>query len=148
MALEEVIHARGHEHISADHASTFEVTTDDYLTPAGDCILAICADRAPADFDPAFVEACRDPEATITMTIAADGYEETVTGRGDPDLEFASERSAVGRTSEYVDDRTVMLEAAFAAEGFDRDLVDALADGAEATIRLAVSSVRDDSRPE
>ena len=69
--MEEVIHARGHEHVAAEHASTFEVTTDDYLTPAGDCILAIEADRAPADFDPAFVEACRDAAATITMTIEA-----------------------------------------------------------------------------
>ncbi|MFC4245481.1 DUF371 domain-containing protein [Natribaculum luteum] len=138
MPLEEVIHARGHENVRAEHASTFEVTTDDYLTPAGDCILAIEADRAPADFDPAFVAACQDPEATITFTIEADGHAETVVGRGDPDLEFTNERSAVGRTSSYVDDRTIMVDAAFAAVGFDRDLVAALADGAEATVTLTV----------
>ncbi|MBZ6496258.1 DUF371 domain-containing protein [Natrinema longum] len=136
--MEEIIHARGHEHVSAEHASTFEVTTDDYLTPAGDCILAIEADRAPADFDPEFVAACRDAAATITVTIEADGYTESVTGRGDPDLEFTSERSAVGRTSEYVDERTVVVGAAFAAEGFDQDLVAALADGAEATVTITV----------
>jgi hypothetical protein len=136
--MEEVIHARGHEHVSAEHASTFEVTTDDYLTPAGDCILAIEADRAPADFDPEFVAACRDGEATITVTIEAGGHRESVTGRGAPDLEFASERSAVGRTSDYVDDRTVVVGAEFAAEGFDRDLVAALSDGAEATVTIAV----------
>ena len=136
--MEEVIHARGHENVRAEHASTFEVTTDDYLTPAGDCILAIEADRAPADFDPEFVEACREESATITMTIEADGHEVRVEGRGDPDLEYTNERSAVGRTSEYVDDRTVMLEAAFAAEGFDRELVDALADGVQATVTFTV----------
>ncbi|MHC3437752.1 DUF371 domain-containing protein [Natrialbaceae archaeon A-gly3] len=136
--MEEVIHARGHENVSAEHASTFEVTTDDYLTPAGDCILAIEADRAPADFDPDFVAACRDESATITMTIEAGGHVETVEGRGDPDLEYTNERSAVGRTSEYVDDRTVMVGAEFAAEGFDRKLVDALADGAQATVRFTV----------
>jgi len=48
--LVEVVCARGHEHVSATHASTFEVTTDDWLTPAGDCILAVEADRAPRDF--------------------------------------------------------------------------------------------------
>lgn len=136
--MEEVIQARGHEHVSAAHASTFEVTTDDYLTPAGDCILAIDADRAPADFDPEFVEACRDADATITVTIEADGHRESVEGRGDSDLEFASERSAVGRTSDYVDDRTIVVGAEFAAEGFDRELVDALAEGAEATVTLTV----------
>ncbi|WP_455449577.1 DUF371 domain-containing protein [Natrinema thermotolerans] len=136
--MEEVIHARGHENVTAEHASTFEVTTDDYLTPAGDCILAIEADRAPADFDPEFVTACQDSNATITVTLEADGHTESVTGRGDPALEFTNERSAVGRTSDYVDDRTIVNSAEFAAEGFDRDLVAALADGAEATVTITV----------
>ncbi len=136
--MQEVIRARGHEHVSATHASTFEVTTDDYLTPAGDCILAIDADRSPADFDPEFVEACRDEEATITVEIEVGGHRESVEGRGDPALEFTNERSAVGRTSDYVDDRTVVVGAEFAAEGFDRELVDALAEGAEATVTLTV----------
>ena len=136
--MEEIIHARGHEHVTAEHSSTFEVTTDDFLTPAGDCILAIEADRAPADFDPDFIEACQDTEATITVTIEAGGHVDSISGRGDPDLEFTNERSLVGRTSEYVDDRTIMNDAPFAAEGFDRDLVAALADGAETTVRITV----------
>ncbi|WP_134669260.1 DUF371 domain-containing protein [Halorussus marinus] len=136
--MDEVIHATGHEHVSAAHASTFEVTTDDFLTPAGDCILGIEADRAPADFDPEFVAACRDAEATVTATFEADGHRETVTGRGDPDLTFESDRSAVGRTSDYVDDRTVMVGAEFAAEAFDRDLAAALAAGADLTVTLSV----------
>ncbi|MDQ2049627.1 DUF371 domain-containing protein [Natronolimnohabitans sp. A-GB9] len=136
--MEEIIHARGHENVSAEHSSTFEVTTDDYLTPAGDCILAVEADRAPADFDPAFVDACQDRDATITVEIEADGHRDSVTGRGDPDLEFTNERSAVGRTSDYIDDRTIVNDAEFAAAGFDRDLVAALADGAEATVTIRV----------
>ncbi|ADD03906.1 DUF371 family protein [Natrialba magadii ATCC 43099] len=136
--MQEVINAQGHEHVSAEHASTFEVTTDDYLTPAGDCILAINADRAPADFDPDFIDACQDADATITVTIEADGHTETVTGRGDPALEYTNDRSAVGRTSEYVDDRTIMVDAEFAAEGFDRDLVEALAAGADVTVTFRV----------
>ncbi|MFA9426641.1 DUF371 domain-containing protein [Natronorubrum sp. A-ect3] len=136
--MEELIHARGHEHVTAEHSSTFEITTDDFLTPAGDCILAIEADRAPADFDPDFIEACQDVEATITVTIEAGGHVDSVSGRGDPDLECTNERSLVGRTSEYVDDRTIMNDASFAAEGFDRDLIAALADGAEATVTISV----------
>jgi len=134
----EVVHACGHENVTAAHASTFEVTTDDYLTPAGDCILAVEADRAPADFDEAFVVAASDADATITATLEADGHEHIVTGRGDPALTYASERSMVGRTSDYVDDRTILLDATHAAEGVDRALVTALADGAEATFTLTV----------
>ncbi|SDM13172.1 hypothetical protein SAMN04487949_0976 [Halogranum gelatinilyticum] len=135
---EEVVRARGHEHVSAAHASTFEVTSDDWLTPAGDCILAIEADRTPADFDPAFVDACQDTDAEITATVEVGEYTETVTGHGHPDLTFEGDRSLVGRTSDHTDDRTVMLGADFAAEGFDRDLVAALDDGAELTLTLSV----------
>ncbi len=138
--MEEVIHARGHEHVSAEHQSTFEVTTDDYLTPAGDCILAIDADRAPADFDPDFVEACRDATARITVTLETATHADSVTARGDPSLELTSERSAVGRTSEYVDERTLCLEAEHAAAGFDPDLVATLADGADVTVTITVDS--------
>jgi len=136
--MEEVVRARGHENVSASHASTFEVTSEDYLTPAGDCILGIEADRVPADFDPAFVRACQSRDATVTATLEAGGYTETVTGRGDPDLTFANDRSIVGRTSDYVDDRTVLVEATGAAADLDRDLVDALAGGADLTLTLAV----------
>ncbi|MFB6165931.1 MAG: DUF371 domain-containing protein [Haloarculaceae archaeon] len=137
--MEEVVRARGHEHVSAAHASTFEVTSDDYLTPAGDCILGIEADRTPADFDPGFVDACRDADAEITVTLAADGHVQTVTGQGDPDLSFENDRSMVGRTSEYVDDRTILVGADAAAADLDRDLVAALADGAELTVTLTVA---------
>lgn len=145
MREREVVHARGHEHVTAEHASTFEVTSDDWLTPAGDCILAVEADRTPADFDASFAAACRDPDATITATITAttdDGetYEQTVTGRGHPELTFENERSHVGRTSEYVDDRTVLVDADAAAADLDRPLVDALSDGASVRFELVVET--------
>lgn len=136
--MKETIHARGHENVCGRHASTFEFSTDDFLTPAGDCILAIEADRAPSDFDPDFVDACRDADATITVTVEAGDHGDTVTGRGHPDLSFESDRSMVGRTSDYVDERTVVVGCEFAAEGFDRDLVDALTEGIEAVVTVEV----------
>ena len=140
--LVEEVHARGHEHVTAEHASTFELTTDDWLTPAGDCILGVEADRTPREFDPAFKRACRNADATITATILVDGddtHEATITGRGDPELTLLDDRSMVGRTSAYTDDeRTIMVEADAAAADLDRDLVAALADGAPVTLRLVV----------
>ena len=136
--MKEVIRARGHENVTAQHASTFEVTSDDWLTPAGDCILAVDADRTPESFDPAFVEACQNAEATIETRFEVGDHRQTVTGRGHPELTFESDRSLVGRTSEYVDDRTVLVGAAFAAEGFDRDLVTALATGEAVTVTITV----------
>jgi len=134
----EVVRARGHENVRADHRSTLEVTSDDYLTPAGDCIVAVSADRVPADFDTAFVAACQDHDATITATIEAGDHTATVTGRGHPDLSFENERSHVLRTSTYVDDRTVLVDADAAAADLDPALVETLADGAEATVTVRV----------
>lgn len=137
----EVVRARGHEHVAATHASTLEVTTDDWLTPAGDCIVGVGADRAPAAFDDAFVAACRDDDARVVATLDVPGREvpsDRVVGRGDPDLTFASCRSLVCRTSDYVDDRTVLVGADRAAADLDRDLVAALAEGAPLDLRLTV----------
>jgi hypothetical protein len=135
---EEVVHARGHEHVSATHESTLEVTSDDYLTPAGDCILGIEADRVPTDFDAAFVTACQDRAATITATLEVGDHAVTIEGAGHPDLSFENDRSLVCRTSEYVDDRTVMVAADAAAADVPRSIVDALAGGKSLTFRLAV----------
>ena len=133
------VRARGHENVAATHGSTLEVTSDDWLTPAGDCILAVEADSTPADFGDGFVAACRSPEATITATLRAGGHEQVVEGRGHPDLTFDGDRSLVARTSTYVDDRTVMVEADTAAADVDRDLVAALADGADLEVVLRVN---------
>ena len=146
--LVETIRARGHENVTAEHASTVEVTTDDWLTPAGDCIVAVAADRAPRDFSGAFREACRSPEATITATLTVEGddrtHEETITGRGDPGLALVDDRSMVGRTSDYTDDeRTILVEADKAAADLDRDLVASLAAGAECRLRLEVEPAGD-----
>ena len=44
----------------------------------------------------------------------------------------------VGRTSTYVDDRTIVVEADRSAGDFDRDLVDALAAGADLVVTIRV----------
>ncbi|MFB6133919.1 MAG: DUF371 domain-containing protein [Halanaeroarchaeum sp.] len=138
MPEREVVHATGHEHVSATHESTFELTTDDYLTPAGDCILGIEADRAPASFATAFVRAARDESARITATLEVADVTVQIAGRGHPDLTFENERSMVGRTSTYVDDRTVLVDADRAAADIPRSAIEALANGADITMELVV----------
>ena len=136
--MEQHVHASGHEHVTAEHQSTFELTSDDWLTPAGDCILGIEADTVPADFDDDFVEACQSHGATITVTLRVDGHEHVIEGRGHPDLTFENDRSMVGRTSDYVDDRTIAVGCDAAAADVDRTLIEALADGADLECVLAV----------
>ena len=138
--LTETVHARGHGHVQATHDSTFEVTTDDWLTPAGDCIVGVEADRAPADFDEAFVDACRSPDARIEVTLSVAGAEERVVASGHPDLTFESDRSLVVQTSEYVDDRTVAVGAKRGATGLNRALVERLDEPVELELTLRVGT--------
>ena len=139
-AMKQRVRARGHEHVTAEHASTLELTSDDWLTPAGDCILAVEATAVPSEFDAAFVEACRSEGATITATLRVGDREQTVEGTGHPALTFESDRSMVARTSDYVDDRTVMVGADAAAADVDRGIVSALAAGEDLECVLAVEA--------
>ena len=132
------VRAIGHEHVSAEHTSTLELTSDDWLTPAGDCILGIEASAVPATFDEEFVSACQCHDAAISATIRVDGHEQIIDGSGHSELSFENSRSMVIRTSDYVDDRTIMVESDTAAAGIDREVVTSLEDGAELDCILEV----------
>lgn len=136
--MEAHLTGRGHPEVRAAHRSTLEVTTENYLTSSGDCIIAVDMDGAPASFDPVFVAACRDASARIRARIKVDQHALTVEGWGDPELRCSSETSAVIRTSEYIDDRTVMTRADTAAADLPRDLVACLVDGAPLELTLSV----------
>jgi hypothetical protein len=136
--MKQRVRAVGHEHVTAEHTSTLEVTSDDWLTPAGDCILGIEATAVPAAFEGPFVSACQSREATITARLRVDGREQVIEGRGHPEMTFENDRSLVVRTSDHVDDRTVMIDADAAAADVDRAIVDALADGADLEFVLEV----------
>lgn len=138
--MNEVITARGHPEVRGTHESTLEFTTDEFLTPGGDCIIGIAADTAPSEFAESFADACRDSESTIVARLGVAGIEQTITGRGDPALTFSSDRGAVIRTSDYIDERTIMLEADHAACDLDRALITALQGEATLEITLSVHS--------
>ena len=136
--MDAVISAEGHHHVQATHRSTLEVTTEPSLTPAGDCIIGVGADLAPSTFNDDFRHHASDEAATIEAHLEVDGMTLTITGRGHPDLTFKSSTSAVIRTSRYVDDRTVMVDASHAALDIDRDIVTRLTDGAPLRLTLSV----------
>jgi len=135
--MEEVVQAHGHEHVAGAHASTLELTTDDYLTPAGTASSASKQTgrrrtSTASSWEPA---ATRRPKSRSSSRPTATRHRD---GAGTLDLEFTNERSFVARTSTYVDDRTVLVDADKAAADVDRDLVDALAAGADLTATFRV----------
>lgn len=136
--LNEVVHGRGHPRITAMHRSTFEVTRDDEISMAADCIIAVGADKGAASLAEPFKKAAACDDAFLTCTIEAGGFRDTVTGRGSKDMTFTLEDSMVFRVSNYVCGRTVMIYADKPAAGLDRNLIKALAEGNKAIIELTV----------
>ncbi len=130
--------ARGHRNIRATHRSTFEITREDMLTPRGDCIVAVSANKALKDLDPALRNKIRSGWA-VAVLISVGGLWDIAIGHGDPRLDLEDPVRIVVRKSMYISTNTLMIRSDKAASDLRRDLIDLLRRGGEAAIYVIVS---------
>ena len=123
--LREVIHCRGHENVKATHKSTLEFTKEDHLTPRGDCILCIEADKGINDLSEEFKTALKAGKKLL-IRIRAGNLVDEVLAEGSPSLILDHDYSMVIRKSTYVDGRTLAVRANKAARDIDRRVVELL----------------------
>jgi hypothetical protein len=136
--LREVIRCRGHENVKATHRSTLEITTEDFLTPRGDCIICVSADKALKDLSEEFKEALQRG-AKLLMRIRVGELVDEVVAYGDPRLILDHDYSMVIRKSSYIDGRTLAVRANKAARDIKRELVELLKNPqTEAVIELVI----------
>jgi len=133
------IYARGHRNIRATHRTTFEITREDSLTPRGDCIIAISANKSIRDLDPELRDRIKRGWA-VAIAIVVNNIWDMAIGYGDPDLERSDPVKIIARRSTYIAPNTIMLRSNKAAVDLRRDLIDLLKKGEEATIYIAVSN--------
>lgn len=138
MDVTEIIHCRGHANVRGLHKSTFEITREEELSPQGDCIIGVAADKGCADLSPAFKAALQNPQATLTTTLEAGGITHTVTAAGTDLMALDHETDLVWRKSTFVCGRTIGIGADAAARDLPRDLIEVLKTGAELTVTLTV----------
>jgi len=124
----EIITAYGHELIRATHETTFEITKEESITPRGDCIIAVRADKSVADLSREFKELARKRGAEITIIIESNGERDTVKAYGDPRLRFTHPTDIVVRKSMYICNRTLAVKADKAAKDISRKLIGKLRD--------------------
>ncbi|WP_456481648.1 DUF371 domain-containing protein [Methanopyrus sp.] len=137
-----VLKARGHENVTGRHRSTFEVTKDPEIGPTADCIIGVRADKACADLPRDFKLMLRRG-ARVEVILRAGGAEDRVLGVGHPRMTLRDDRSMVFRTSDYVDDRTVLINCDKAARDLDRGLIRALKNPRTVlTVEMRVLDVR------
>ncbi len=130
------VRAWGHVNVSARHRTTIEVTRDEYLTPRGDCIIGIRADKGLSDISPELKDIIRRDGSLVIAIFIADGYLDCVMGMGSSRLTLGSGDKLIIRRSSYIDDATLMIRANKAAADLDRRLIDRLKKGSPLTVYI------------
>jgi hypothetical protein len=138
-AITETIFAKGHRNIQATHKSTFEITEEEDLSSEGDCVIAVSADKAPADLSAEFKRALRRKDAEFAILIEAGEIADVVNALGSPNLILSHPSEMVVRKSSYISDRTLAVRADKSALELSRKLIEKLKNPKqEAKITLTV----------
>jgi hypothetical protein len=119
----ENIVAFGHENIQAIHPTTLMFTKEKSMSNAGDCIVAVAADKALADLTQTFKDALRKTNAKLTIIIEAAGLTEQVNASGSPKLILTHPNDIVIRKSSYISDRTLAIDADKSSNNLSRELI-------------------------
>ena len=122
----ETIFATGHRNVKATHKSTFEITKEDSLSSNGDCVIAVSADRPPADLNTEFKRALCRKVSVLAILIEVGGVVEVVNALGSPHLILSHPSEMVITKSSYISDRTLAVQADKAARELSRKLVEKL----------------------
>ena len=119
----ESVLAYGNENIQATHHSTLMFTKEKHLSKAGDCIIAVAADKAVADLSREFKEKLKKPNAKLAIIIEADGLTQQVNAAGSPKLVLTNKADMVIRKSAYISDRTLAIHADKSSNDLPRDFI-------------------------
>ena len=138
MSVTEIIHCHGHKNIRGLHKTTFEITKETKLSPQGDCIIAVGADKGAADLSPEFRQAIADDTAVLSTTLTCGELSVTIISQGASGITLTHPTDLVWRRSCFVCPRTIAVYSDHTASLLPRDLVAALQREAELTVRLTV----------
>ena len=139
--ITEIVKARGHKNILGKHKTTFEVTKETHLTPRGDCIIGISADKSIFELSEEFKDALKNEKAKLEISLKIHGtdLEEKVTASGNPNLTFTHPTDIVVRKSGFVCSRTLCINADRAAIDFGREFIEKLKSGdAELLVEMKI----------
>ena len=118
----------GHPNIRSLHAKTIEITKDEHLTPRGDCIIGVKANKACADLDESFKHRLKSNLSVIKIEIMAGDESFLISGRGDERLSMLNAHDIVVRKTNFVCPRTMSVLCNKASSDMPRKLVKMLQD--------------------
>lgn len=122
-AATESVVFRGHPMVRALHPTTIEVTTEEYLTASGDCIIGVAAAKGCAQLADVLKAGLRGEGSRVVVKVVAGPEAFVLTAMGDPRLELSHPHDIVVRRSRFLSDRTLAIGASAAARDIPRSLV-------------------------
>ncbi len=138
----EIIRARGHPCITARHRTTLEITREGTLTPRGDCIIGIRADKGARDISEQLKTWLRlENKIKIELTIPELNMREIIYAKGHRDLQFTHPDDIVIRKSNFVCGRTLAIKATKSASELDREFISVLKDE-EAILHMKITPIK------
>jgi hypothetical protein len=132
------IYSKGHENVTSNHRSTFEITRDGEIGPTADCIIGVDMDKTMSDFPEELKDKIADSNTKIIVELKTENAHDEITGFGHEDLTLTHPTDIVIRKSDYTCSRTLMIRADKAARDLDEDLISDLKNGKilEFTIKI------------
>jgi hypothetical protein len=126
LVAQDVVTFYGHELIKATHRSTFEITTEDFLGPKGDCIIGINASKACYNLDPLLKEVLKNDNAKVKLTLMVGENLFKLSACGSKQLILSDKNSMVIRTSGFICPRTLVIKASSSAYDLPRLIINML----------------------
>ena len=139
MEAQEIIRCRGHPLVLGTHPTTFEVTREDHLTEAGNCIIGIAADKGCAGLSPVFKAVLAHDDAVLITRLACEGIVVDIRSRGSSKMTLDHSADLVWRKSTFVCGRTIGIMSDRVALTLPRELMENLARGKEMVVTLTAT---------
>ena len=133
----QIVKVLGHKNIKSTHDTTIEITTENFVTPTGDCIIGISANKGLADLRDDIKEKIRSG-AKMRIRFNAGGVIEEVKGKGHKKLDLTSNECMIIRKSDFTCPRTLMIKADKAAKDLSRDMIELLKMGQDMEVRIII----------
>lgn len=118
----------GHPNIRSLHPKTIEITKDEHLTPRGDCIIGVKANKACADLDESFKHRLKSNSSSVRIEIMIGDESFLISGMGDERLSMLNAHDIVIRKTNFVCPRTMSVLCDKASSDLPRKVVNMLQD--------------------
>ena len=122
MTVIEQIYAFGHENILGTHRTTIELTKENSLSKRGNCIIGVNSSKACVDLSQELKNLIKNKEI-IKVSIKIGGLIDFFYGEGNENLTLLDNKDIVFRKSDFICDRTILINCTKSSRELNRDIV-------------------------